>query len=105
MNMVFKALSHPVRRRIIAMLQVGPLNSGEIAAEFDMSWPSVTGHLTVLKEADLVEAERDGNTVRYRLNISAAEEAVGFLLGMMQAGEPERGGSTIPRALLRRKPA
>ncbi len=104
MNKIFKALSHPARRKIVAMLQAGPLASGEIAAEFDMAWPSVTGHLTVLKEADLVEAERDGNTVRYRLNISAAEEAVGFLLGMMKAGDLERDGGTTARTKLRRKP-
>lgn len=53
------------------------------AVRFDMAWPSVTGHLAALKDADLVEAERDGTTVRYRLNISAAEEAVGSLLGIM----------------------
>ena len=76
MNLVFKALSHPVRRQIVAMLQQRPLTSGEIAEMFDMAWPSVTGHLTSLKEAGLVEAERQGNTMRYRLNISAAEEAV-----------------------------
>jgi DNA-binding transcriptional ArsR family regulator len=66
------------------MLQKGPLTSGEIAAAFDMAWPSVTGHLAALKEAALVDAERDGNTVRYRLNISGAEEALGFLLGSVQ---------------------
>jgi DNA-binding transcriptional ArsR family regulator len=90
MNSVFKALSHPARREIIAMLQKGPLSSGEIAAAFDMAWPSVTGHLAALKDAALVEAERDGNLVRYRLNISAAEEALAFLLGMTQAAKPAR---------------
>jgi DNA-binding transcriptional ArsR family regulator len=90
MNTVFKALSHPARREIIAMLQKSPLSSGEIAAAFDMAWPSVTGHLAALKEAELVETERDGNVVRYRLNISAAEEALGFLLGMMQPAKPAR---------------
>jgi DNA-binding transcriptional ArsR family regulator len=106
MNLVFKALSHPARRRIIAMLQDGPLTSGDIAAEFDMAWPSVTGHLAALKEADLVEAERDGNTVRYRLNISAAEEAVGFLLGIVQAVRPApRRRGTPARLQPRRKPA
>ena len=84
MNLVFKALSHPARRQIVAMLQKGPKSSGEIAAAFDMAWPSVTGHLTALKEANLVETEREGNSVRYRLNISAAEEAIGFLLGIAQ---------------------
>lgn len=90
MNTVFKALSHPVRREIVAMLQKGPLTSGEIAAKFAMAWPSVTGHLAALKEAELVETERDGNAVRYRLNISAAEEAVGFLLGLMQPAKQTR---------------
>lgn len=106
MNLVFKALSHPARRRIIAMLQQGPLSSGEIAAKFDMAWPSVTGHLAALKEADLVDTEREGNTVRYRLNISAAEEAVGFLLGIMQAAKPaRRRGGTLVRTEPRTKPA
>ncbi len=105
MNLIFKALSHPARRRIIAMLQKGPLTSGEIAARFDMAWPSVTGHLAALKEADLVEAERHGNTVRYRLNISAAEEAVGFLLGMMDSAKPApRRGGTLSRTRLRTRP-
>jgi hypothetical protein len=53
---------------------------------------------------ELVEAERDGNAVRYRLNLSAAEEAVGFLLGMMQpAGKGERRAA--PRPSRRMKPA
>ena len=104
MDSVFKALSHPVRRQIIAMLQKGSLTSGEIAARFDMAWPSVTGHLAALKEAELVEAERDGNIVRYRLNISAAEEAVGFLLNAMQAVKPARPRGAR-RVFRRMKPA
>ena len=84
MNEIFKALAHPARREIVAMLQRGPMNSGEIANAFDMAWPSVTGHLTALKDAGLIEAEREGTSVRYRLNISAAEEAIGFLMALMQ---------------------
>lgn len=83
MNSIFKALSHPARRRMVEMLRDRPMASGDIAQAFDMTWPSVTGHLTALKEAGLVEAERDGASIRYRLNISAAEEAVAFLLDMM----------------------
>jgi len=86
MNRVFKALAHPVRRSIVAMLRRGPMSSGDIAAAFDMAWPTVTGHLNALKDAGLVDAEKDGTSVRYRLNISAAEEAVGFLMEMMRAG-------------------
>jgi DNA-binding transcriptional ArsR family regulator len=92
MNSLFKALSHPARRRIVAMLRQGPMASGDIAAAFDMAWPTVTGHLATLKEAGLVETERQGVSVRYRLNISAVEEALSFLLdlaGADAASEPE----------------
>jgi DNA-binding transcriptional ArsR family regulator len=69
------------------MLRERPMSSGEIAAAFDMAWPTITGHLTALKEGGLVETERVGTSVRYRLVISAAEEAVGFLLELMGADE------------------
>ena len=106
MNAVFKALSHPVRRQIVFMLQQRPMASGEIADAFDMAWPSVTAHLATLKEADLVETERDGNSVRYRLNISAVEEAVGFLLAITQKARAVRKGRQVPsRASLRSKHA
>jgi DNA-binding transcriptional ArsR family regulator len=84
MNQVFKALAHPVRREIVAMLRRGPMTSGDIANAFNMAWPSVTGHLTALKDAGLVESERAGTSVRYRLNISAAEEAIGFLMALAE---------------------
>jgi DNA-binding transcriptional ArsR family regulator len=106
MNLVFKALSHPARRQIVAMLQDGPLSSGDIAAAFDMAWPSVTGHLAALKEANLILAERAGNSVRYRLNISAAEEAVGFLLSVTQpAKTPTRRARKTVHTRKREKPA
>lgn len=99
MNGVFKALSHPARRRIIEMLRERPLASGEIAAAFDMSWPTITGHLTALKDAGLVDAERDGTSVRYRLQISAIEEAVAVLLELMdsvpKAEASARGGGKL----------
>jgi DNA-binding transcriptional ArsR family regulator len=106
MNAVFKALSHPVRRQIVAMLQRRPMTSGEIAAAFDMAWPSVTGHLTALKDADLVETEREGNSVRYRLNISAVDEAIGFLLAITQKAKAGRKQGDAPsRSSLRSKHA
>jgi DNA-binding transcriptional ArsR family regulator len=86
MNALFKALSHPARRRILVMLREKPMTSGDIAAAFDMAWPSITAHLTALKDAGLVEAERNGTSIRYRLVISAAEEAAAFLMELMGAG-------------------
>lgn len=101
MNTLFKALSHPVRRRIIEMLRAGPMASGDIAAAFDMSWPTITGHLNALKEADLVSPERNGQTIRYRLEISAVEEALAFLMEIAGAGaveqvEPAPGAKETP---------
>ncbi|RYF90323.1 MAG: ArsR family transcriptional regulator [Caulobacteraceae bacterium] len=87
MNMLFKALSHPARRQIIEMLRSGPKSSGDIAGSFDMAWPTITGHLTSLREAGLVESEREGSSVIYRLNISAVEEAISFLMDLMRTGE------------------
>ena len=94
MNALFKALSHPVRRRIIDMLRQGPMASGDIAAAFEMSWPSITGHLNALKEAGLISPERDGASIRYRLEISAVEEALAFLLAMTGAGHQNSGDKT-----------
>ena len=91
MNTLFKALSHPVRRLVIEMLRKGPMASGDIAAAFDMTWPTVTGHLNALKEAGLVSPERDGTTIRYRLDISAVEEALAFLLSITGARSPSDG--------------
>jgi DNA-binding transcriptional ArsR family regulator len=105
MSAVFKALSHPVRREIVAMLQKRPMTSGEIAAAFDMAWPSITGHLAALKDADLVETEREGNSVRYWLNISAVEEAIGVLLAITQKAKAARKRGNAPvRPSLRTKP-
>lgn len=87
MNALFKALSHPVRRRIIEMLRKGPMASGDIAAAFDMSWPTVTGHLNALKDAGLVSPEREGASIRYRLEISAVEEAMAFLMDIAGTGK------------------
>ena len=85
---VFVALAHPVRRKVLAMLRKGPLCSGEIAAEFDVAWPTMTGHLKTLKDAGLVTAERSGTSVIYRLNATILEETAAALLDI---------GSTIKR--------
>jgi DNA-binding transcriptional ArsR family regulator len=69
------------------MLREGPLASGDIASRFDMAWPTVTAHLAALKAAGLVETEKDGASVRYRLVISAVEEALAFMMDLMGTGE------------------
>jgi ArsR family transcriptional regulator len=96
MSLVFKALSHPARRRILAMLRDRPMSSGDIAAAFDMAWPSVTGHLNALKDAGLVDAERSGASIRYRLNIGAVEEALAFLLELAGTGDEAAASQPQP---------
>ena len=65
-NAVFKALSHPARRQILALLRKGPQLAGDLAAEFDTSWPTMSRHLAVLMDAELVTADRQGNQILYR---------------------------------------
>lgn len=77
---VFVGLAHPVRRKVLAMLRKGPLRSGEIAAAFDVAWPTMTGHLKILKDSGLVTAERSGTSIIYRLNATILEEAAAALL-------------------------
>jgi DNA-binding transcriptional ArsR family regulator len=79
-NAVFEALSHPVRRKILALLRNGPLSAGELAEHFDIAKPTLSVHFAKLKDADLVSVERRGTSLIYHLNMSILEEALsGFL--------------------------
>ena len=82
-NEIFKALGHPLRRQVMDLLRKGPKSSGELAEHFDAAWPTVTRHLNVLKEADLITAERRGTSIIYRTNTSVVEDAVSALLGLI----------------------
>jgi ArsR family transcriptional regulator len=79
-NAVFDALSHPARRKILALLRTGPLSAGELAAHFDIAKPTLSVHFAKLREAELVTVERRGTSLIYHLNLSILEEALsGFL--------------------------
>ena len=67
MQRVFEALASTPRRKILAYLASGELSAGEIAARFEMSKPSISQHLAVLEAAGLVESEKRGQYVFYRL--------------------------------------
>lgn len=82
-NSVFTALGHPLRRQVMALLRKGPKTSGELAEAFDASWPTVSRHLSVLKEADLITAERKGTSIIYRANTSVLEDAAAALLALV----------------------
>jgi DNA-binding transcriptional ArsR family regulator len=91
-NKVFKALSDPTRRRVLELLRRGPMTAGALSEHFPVSKPTMSAHFAVLREADLVDAEKSGKTVTYRLNLSVLEDA---LLGFAQlfgigAGAPKQ---------------
>lgn len=76
MNLVFKALSDPTRRRVLQLLREGPLSAGELAAHFPVAKPTMSAHFAVLAEAGLIEAEKSGRTILYRLRMSVLEDAL-----------------------------
>ena len=80
MSQVFKALSDPTRRRVLLLLRQGPMCASEISSRFEVSKPTMSAHFAVLKEADLVNAEKVGTSVIYHLKLSVLEEALlGFV--------------------------
>jgi DNA-binding transcriptional ArsR family regulator len=81
MNKVFKALSDPTRRRVLQLLRQRPMSAGELSDQFPVSKPTMSAHFAVLQEAGLIDAEKAGRTITYRLVMSVLEEA---LLGFAQ---------------------
>lgn len=79
MGDVWKALADPTRRKILKLLKNDSLNAGEIAAEFNMTKPSISNHLSILKQADLVDSEKIGQNVVYSLKTSVLEDMLKML--------------------------
>ena len=79
----FKALSDPTRREILNLLKRGDLSAGEIADRFDMTAATISHHLSVLKNADLILDRREGKYIYYQLNLSVFEELLGWFKDFM----------------------
>ena len=75
-NDAFKALADPTRRKILELLAVKDMNAGEIADYFNISKPSISHHLNILKNADLIFDERQGQNIMYSLNTSIFQDLV-----------------------------
>ncbi len=80
MNAIFKALNDPTRREILEMLQQQDLSAGEIAEHFHISWPSISHHLDLLKQADLVRMRKEGQFVYYSLNTTVVDDIIKWLM-------------------------
>lgn len=83
-NAVFEALSHPVRRQILELLKSGPKSAGDLAAQFDLTKPTLSVHFNKLRAAELVTVERQGTSLIYHLNMSILEEALSGLLRLKE---------------------
>ena len=89
MNDLFKALSDPSRRKIIQLLKEGDLTAGEIADHFDMAKPSISHHLNLLKQANLVLSQKQGQNVIYSLNITTLQDALSFFFDLINKGDSD----------------
>ena len=82
-----KALSDPIRREILNLLKSGRMSAGEIADHFPVTDASISRHLSVLKEADLIRDTREGKYIFYELNASILEEVMLWLTGLKGEGK------------------
>ena len=85
MTKVFKALADGTRQEILQLLEEQPYAVGEIVAKFDLSQPTISRHLSVLKEADLVVDQRRGQNVIYRLNDQALATSMRQFFGQFRS--------------------
>ncbi|MTI82030.1 MAG: winged helix-turn-helix transcriptional regulator [Firmicutes bacterium] len=84
MNKTFQALSDSTRREILNMLRDGDLTAGQISDRFNISRPSISHHLNVLKNADLVLDERKGQYIYYSLNTTVLDEVLGWFADLVE---------------------
>lgn len=80
MNYAFKALSDPTRRKILELLRVKDMTAGEIADHFQMTKPSISHHLSLLKQAQMVYDERKGQNIYYSLNTTVFQDLLKWVI-------------------------
>ncbi len=80
MNHLFKALNDPTRRKILELLKSKDMNAGEIAAAFDISKPSISHHLDILKRADLITSRKKGQFIFFSLNTTILEDLIRWVI-------------------------
>lgn len=89
LSRTFQALADPTRRAILKMLGERDMTAGDIAAQFAISAPSVSHHLNVLKQAGLIQSQRNGQTLVYSLNTTVVQEFVQEVMQFFNIGEDD----------------
>ena len=94
-GLTFKALSDPNRRKILHLLKQGDLTAGELAEHFEISKPSLSHHLSTLKQAGLVSDERQGQNIIYSLESTVFQDIIAWLMEYTadESTSPKEGGT------------
>lgn len=87
----FKALSDPTRRKILDILKDGAKTAGDIGGRFDMTGATMSHHLSVLREAGLVDQDKRGKYIYYELNMSVLDEITGWVAVLKGGSGDEKG--------------
>jgi len=82
LNKIFKAFNDPTRREILNLLRERDMTAGEIADRFNMTKPSISHHLDLLKQADLVTIERNGQFLVYSINTTVVDDIMSWLISL-----------------------
>lgn len=82
MNNLFRALNDPTRRQIVELLKRGDMTAGDIADHFNISKPSISHHLDLLKQANIVSSIKEGQFIYYSLNATVLDEIITWFLGL-----------------------
>ena len=87
MNSVFKAISDPTRRKILELLTEKDMTAGKIASHFKITKPSISHHLNLLKNSELILGEKQGQNIVYSLNTTALQELIKLFYNFREKGE------------------
>ncbi|EHS58992.1 autorepressor SdpR family transcription factor [Paenibacillus kribbensis] len=88
MNDAFKALADPTRRKILQLLKEKSMSAGDVAEHFQISKPSISHHLNLLKQAGLVLDERQGQSIIYTLHTTVVADVIGWMFSIAQSDAP-----------------
>lgn len=91
LQQTLKALSDPIRREILNLLKKGRLSAGEISEHFPVSAPSVSRHLSVLRDADLIRDTREGKFIFYEINTTVLEETMLWIADLKGDNDHDEG--------------
>ena len=96
MNLVFKAIADPTRRKVLELLRARPMTAGELSDQFPVSRPTMSAHFAVLREAGLIDANKQGTTITYRLRLSVLEDALLSFTQLFGIGAPASDAAPTP---------